>query len=91
MFLICLFAVSVFIFTACDMNIGEKTSSDDAADSSRIESASESDAQSSSAENSISGHEHEYRVAVTEPTYTEQGYTTHICNVCGVAYVSVIE
>ena len=31
-------------------------------------------------------HEHDYKVAVTAPTCTEQGYTTHTCE-CGASYV----
>ena len=34
-----------------------------------------------------SGHTHDYASAVTEPTCTEQGYTTHTCTVCGDSYV----
>ncbi len=30
---------------------------------------------------------HKYESVVTEPTYTEQGYTTHTCSVCGDSYV----
>ena len=32
-------------------------------------------------------HEHSYTQTVTEPTCTEQGYTTHTCTVCGDSYV----
>ncbi|MBQ3192467.1 MAG: leucine-rich repeat protein [Oscillospiraceae bacterium] len=31
--------------------------------------------------------QHQYTSAVTEPTCTEQGYTTHTCAVCGDSYV----
>ena len=31
--------------------------------------------------------EHIYESVVTDPTYTEQGYTTHICTICGDSYV----
>ncbi len=34
----------------------------------------------------IEAHEHEYESAVTEPTCTEQGYTTYTCD-CGDSYV----
>ena len=30
---------------------------------------------------------HNYESAITEPTCTEQGYTTHTCSVCGDSYV----
>ena len=30
---------------------------------------------------------HEYEAAVTEPTCTERGYTTHTCTLCGDSYV----
>ena len=33
-------------------------------------------------------HEHSYVAEVTEPTYTEQGYTTHTCSTCGYSYVN---
>lgn len=33
-------------------------------------------------------HEHEYEVIVTEPTCTENGYTTYTCKGCGDSYVS---
>ena len=29
---------------------------------------------------------HDYKAVVTEPTYTEQGYTTYTCTVCGDSY-----
>ncbi len=32
-------------------------------------------------------HSHSYTAKVTEPTATEQGYTTHTCSVCGDSYV----
>ena len=32
-------------------------------------------------------HDHSYTQTVTEPTCTEQGYTTHTCTVCGDSYV----
>ena len=35
----------------------------------------------------VSAHAHEYVEAVTAPTCTEQGYTTHTCKACGEAYV----
>lgn len=38
-------------------------------------------------ENEIPTTEHCYDTVVTEPTYTQQGYTTHICTVCGDSYV----
>lgn len=31
--------------------------------------------------------DHEYSSVITEPTCTEQGYTTHACSVCGDSYV----
>ena len=31
-------------------------------------------------------HLHSYKSVVTEPTCTEQGYTTHICKICGRTY-----
>ncbi|MBQ3561655.1 MAG: hypothetical protein IJA06_07580, partial [Oscillospiraceae bacterium] len=42
-----------------------------------------------SAENElyILNREHDYSSAITEPTCTEQGYTTHTCAVCGESYV----
>ena len=30
---------------------------------------------------------HDYESKVTKPTYTEQGYTTHTCTICGDSYV----
>lgn len=33
---------------------------------------------------------HDYRNAITDPTCTEQGYTTYRCSVCGDSYVSDI-
>ena len=30
--------------------------------------------------------EHIFEVVVTEPTYTEQGYTTYTCGLCGISY-----
>jgi len=30
---------------------------------------------------------HKYKSEVTAPTYTEQGYTTHTCSVCGDSYI----
>ena len=32
-------------------------------------------------------HLHRYNTVVTEPTCTEQGYTSHICTVCGRTYI----
>ncbi len=34
-----------------------------------------------------SAHEHDYVGVVTEPTCTEQGYTTYTCSICGDEYV----
>lgn len=34
----------------------------------------------------LDGHEHNYQTVVTQPTCTEQGYTTHTCS-CGDSYV----
>ena len=31
--------------------------------------------------------EHVFESVVTDPTYTEQGYTTHTCTICGYSYV----
>ncbi len=31
-------------------------------------------------------HEHSYIVSVTDPTCTENGYTTHVCSICGDTY-----
>lgn len=37
---------------------------------------------------SESTHTHSYTTTVTEPTCTEQGYTTHTCSECGYSYKS---
>ena len=36
----------------------------------------------------ILNREHDYESVITEPTCTEQGYTTHTCSVCGDSYVA---
>lgn len=35
----------------------------------------------------LNSHQHNYTVAVTEPTCTEKGYTAYICS-CGVSYIA---
>ncbi len=36
----------------------------------------------------ITIHGHDYKVVVTDPTCTEQGYTTYTCSACGDNYIS---
>ena len=35
----------------------------------------------------VDDHEHNYSAVTTEPTCTEQGYTTYTCSHCGDSYV----
>lgn len=39
------------------------------------------------AQNIVPANGHNYEAAITDPTCTEQGYTTHICSGCGDTYV----
>ena len=39
-------------------------------------------------ENIILSKGHTYNEIITEPTETEQGFTTYTCNVCGKSYIS---
>ncbi len=34
-------------------------------------------------------HEHNYKAVVTEPTCTEEGYTTYTCTICGDSYTAL--